>query len=163
MKNGVLFFGLLIIAIVIMTVYDFQLRPGAIAPVPSGQEAYALYVCPLESAFDPATVTWQRVERGVNIALLSFLLLTLMVYGWITYVALVKDKVTEKTYEIPSLMLKILIIAFVVSRLLANTPNYYKAINVRGQDATFVLCDSTSPGARSVRHDAVSAAPNTVR
>jgi len=93
MKNGVLLFGVLIIAIVIMTLYDFQLRPGTAAPVPPGAEAYALYVCPIESAFDSGAVTWQRMEQGVNIALLSFLMLTLMVYRWITYVALVKDKV----------------------------------------------------------------------
>ena len=158
MKNKLLFLSLVIIAIVIMAIYDFQLMPGAVAPVPPGAEAYALYVCPVESFFDSGTDVWRQVERGVNIALLSFMMLTLAVYGWILYVSLLQEKVKEDTFKIPSLMLKILIAAFVVSRLMTNTPNYYRSVHVQGSDRRFVLCESTSPGARSVRHDAVSAA-----
>ena len=166
MKNGILLFAILIITIVIMTIYDIQLRPGTVAPVPPGQAATALYVCPADSAFDKSSLVWQQMTQPVNIALLSFLMLTLMIYAWKTYVAMLTGPggvLSDKAYEIPSMMLKILILAFIVSRLLTNTPNYYRAVNVRGINALFVLCESTSVGARAVRADSLSAAPNIVR
>ena len=147
-----------------MVGYEFQLRPGTIAPVPPGHEATTLYVCPAEGGpFDGAAPTWQKMIGHVDIALLSFLMLIILVYVWILYIALVKDEVDEKTFEIPSMMLKILIGAFIVSRLLTNTPNYYRAVNVTGINTLFVLCENNSPGARAVRSEAVSAAPNIVR
>ena len=156
MKNLLLFWILLAIGIIIMSMNGWQLMPGTPVPLPDSALGQALFVCPAaHSEFDDIAAQIFSVRHIIYTVFIFFGLLWLSITGWTLYQALLKDKFVKKSFELPIFFGKSLLFAFVLITILMWGPNSFRTVTVRGSDAKWVLCQSDSPGARAVRKEAV--------
>ena len=159
-KSLLLFWVLLGIAIIIMSVNNFQLRPVAPATLPDSARATALFVCPAADVqFDNAAANLGRFQRALSIIFMFIVLLWVAITGWVMYQALLKDKYDDKSFELPKFLGKFLLFSFIVATIVLKTPNHFRSVFVKGSVEKWVLCESNSPGAKAVKKDALAAAP----
>ena len=158
-KNFLLLWALLGIAIIIMSVNGFQLKPGRPLMLPDSAMGTALFVCPAADVqFNGAAAQLGRFERPLTIIYMFLALLWAAITGWVLYQALLKDKYEDKSFELPKFLGKILIFAPIIVVIALKTPNYFRSVFVRGSVEKWVLCESNSPGAKAVKKDALSVA-----
>jgi drug/metabolite transporter (DMT)-like permease len=85
------------------------------------------------------------------------LMLLASAFAWAMYQNLLKDKFDHNAWKFTTFFAKCLLWVTIAALILMFSPNGIKRVQVRGSDQSFVLCESTTPGSRPVRSDAVSA------
>ncbi|MBQ7185313.1 MAG: hypothetical protein IJR92_00705 [Alphaproteobacteria bacterium] len=150
----------LLTMIVIMASFDLSLGGGAALQIPSEYAGRALFVCPAENGFwDSLSYNFSMFSKYIIIGTFFCGIILMFVWGWAMYQNLLSDKFKKESFTKPWQFTKLLIWAIVILSLIIWTPNHFKTvnINVRGATGNWVLCEATSPGARIVPSDAVSA------
>ena len=158
-KNLLLFWVLLGIAVIIMSANNFQLRPAAPITLPDSARATALFVCPAaDLQFDRAALQLAKFQRALSIIFIFLVILWIAISAWVVYMALLKDKYEDKSFELPKFLGKFLLFAFIIITIVLKTPNHFRAVFVKGSVEKWVLCESNSPGAKAVKKDALGRA-----
>ena len=158
-KKPGLLFTVSLLAIIILAA-SFNMNFGGNAPVhlrAGINPDNVLYVCPATSD------GWNQFSTGLHAVgqyahlLFAFIILVLMFsWGWALYQNLLKDKFSADVYKKPWELTKSVFWGIVIFTVVYMTPNYYRTVHVRGARADYVLCESTSTGARAVNPSAVS-------
>jgi len=158
MKNLLLLWVLLAIAVIIMSVNDFQLMPGKTIEVVDSAAGNVLFACPAaDMQFDGVAAQLLLLKKGLIIVFSFFAMLWLAVTAWLIYQALLKDKFEKKSFELPIFLGKFLVFTGIAAIVLINSPNHFHRVNIKGMPGAWVLCENNSPGAKPVRKDLISA------
>ena len=71
---------------------------------------------------------------------------------WALYQNLLKDKFNRDSFKKPWMFTKFLFWAIVIMTVLMKTPDYFRAIEIDGARGQYVLCESSTPGAKIVKN-----------
>ncbi|MDR3208992.1 MAG: hypothetical protein LBT45_04070 [Rickettsiales bacterium] len=157
-KNLILLWCLLGIAIIVASTNGFQLRPSQPIALSDSVAGTALFVCPAASpGFESAAKELGVYRQALSIAFMFLALLWAALTAWAVYVSLLNDKFEHKPYEIPIFLAKFLIFSFVLAIIMLKTPNHFRRVFVQGAEGAWVLCERDTPGAKAVRQEAVFA------
>ena len=158
-KKPGLLFAVSLLAIIILAV-SFNLNLGGNEPVAlraGVNPDKVLYVC------DSGNDTWDHISTSFHLigrfATLFFSFAGIVLcfsWGWALYQNLLKDKFSEDAYKTPWSLTKAVFWIIVVFTILLVTPNHFRRVEVHGHGDNYVLCDSTSDGARPLNYKAVS-------
>jgi hypothetical protein len=155
-KNLLLLWCLLGIAIIVMSMNGFQLRPHPAMELADSVAGQALFVCPAADAgFESVAKELGTFRGGLSVAFTFFAILFAAVTAWAVYTSLLNDKFDKKNYGIPIFLGKNLLWVFILTTILLHTPNYFRRVFVQGQDGAWVLCERDTPGARAVKKDSL--------
>ena len=153
---------MLVITIVIAASFGLSVGEALNLPrapiydLPDSVATNALYVCPTaNSVLDEISQVLVPAQRYMVIAFFFFLMLIFAFYAFALYQNLLADKYEAKQYKNAWFLAKTLFWATVVATILLRTPNNFRTVQLQGADGHFVLCESSVPGARPVRADAV--------
>ncbi|MCL2538065.1 MAG: hypothetical protein FWE52_01125 [Alphaproteobacteria bacterium] len=161
MRPTVVLSVILVIAIIIAA--SFGVTPGewigikpAVHNLPDSVAGIALFVCPASDVvFDEIARGLVMFRTALTMIFFFFFMVLLVTTGWAFYQNLISDKFDKKKYEFPFFLGKALFWATIIFTILLHTPNHFRAVGVRGAPGKFVLCESSTPGSRPVRADAI--------
>ena len=159
-KNPGLLFTVSLLAIIILAA-SFNMNFGGNPPIqlPNGVNPDSvLYVCPIgdEGGFSQFSAALHAVGKYVRLFFSFMTLMLVFSWGWGLYQNLLKDKFSADAYKNPWALTKIVFWMVVVFSVLFMTPNHFRRVDIRGHGDNWVLCESTSLGARAVNPRAVN-------
>lgn len=110
-----------------------------------------LYVCPA------ADSVWNQFSSVLHFlgkyAYLFFFFVFIVLgfsWGWALYQNLLKDKFSADAYKNPWDLTKVFFWMTIIFVVLYHGPNYFRSVTVRGHGSDWVLCESTSAGAKAI-------------
>lgn len=157
-KNLLLLWVLMAIAIIVMSIHNFQLVPGTPIELADSVAGNALFVCPAaDIEMDNTAANLTRFRTPLLVIFSIFFMLWIAILGWMIYTALLKDKFEKKPFELPIFLGKFLLFIFILVLIMMKSPNHFRVVRIKGSPDNWVMCENNSPGAKPVRKDAVSA------
>ena len=166
MKKGLLFSIVALAAIVIVAVFNMQLKTPMELDIPESMVGNILYVCPVaDPSWDSAASGLYQFMRYIIGGFFFGAILLMFGWGWNLYQNMLGDKFKRDSFKTIWLLTKLWFWGLVIVSLLVYTPNHFRRVDVAGSDEAWVLCnasdlcDVNSPDCRvrAVRADAVHA------
>lgn len=156
MKPTMLFAIIMLTAIVIAASFGLQFGSTESIKISADMAPNVLYVCPATGgAWDTFATSVRPFVRYVTIFFFSVSMILMFHWGWNLYQNLLKDKFERKAFTNSWMITKFVFWMIIIFIIATYTPNYFRSVRVDGNDASWVLCESNTPGARAVRADAV--------
>lgn len=155
--NFLLLWALMGIAIIVMTVNHFQLRPNPPISLSDSAMQQALFVCPANDVGFAKFATQITAVKGPLSIIYTFIaILWILILGWVIYNSMLADKFERKSYDLPIFLGKFLVFSFVIATILMYTPNHFRTVSIAGTTEKWTLCEADTPGAKAIKKDAVS-------
>ncbi|MCR4918123.1 MAG: hypothetical protein K5912_04255 [Alphaproteobacteria bacterium] len=149
---------ILLTMIVIMTSFDLSLGGNPALVVPPEYQGRTLFVCPGVNEFwDGISTSISPFSKYIIMGLFFGGIILVFVWGWAMYQNLLTDKFKKEDFSKPWQFTKLLIWAVLIVTMLLYTPNRFRYVEVSGSPENWVLCEATSPNARMVVSDKVTA------
>ena len=156
MKKPMMSAIILLTIIILMASFDFSLDGSAPIMVPESARGTVLFVCPATGGFWGAMASgFAPFTRYIVMGFFFAAIVLAFMWGWALYQNLLKDSFNKDSFSNPWSFTKMLFWAGVVFILVLNTPNRYRSVTVSGVSGDWVLCESSSAGARVVNADLV--------
>lgn len=154
MKKTMIFAIMALIAIVLMTAFDVSLLSVSPIKVPENMQPNILYVCPIktDSAWASLANGLVQGKQFITMGFFFAAMLLAAVWMWALYQNLLKDKFNRDAFKKPWMFTKFLFWAVVIMTVLMKTPDYFRAIEIDGARGQYVLCESSTPGAKIVKN-----------
>jgi len=158
-KPGLLFAVCVLAAIILAAAFKMGIGGNEVAHLRSGiNPDNVLYVCPIANhSWDTFSRAMTIGHKTIYIAFAFFLIILLFSWAWALYQNLLKDKFSADVYKNPWGLTKIFFWAIVICTVLTMTPNHFRAVKIgkNSTTANWVLCESSSEGARPVNPKAI--------
>lgn len=156
MKPMMLFSIIALTMIVIATSFDLQIAPSEVIQIPANLMGQELYVCPAaNNMWDSFSQSLHPFMRNITMIFFFVVMLLTFSWGWALYQNLLSDSFKRESFSKPWKFTKFTFWVAVIVVLLMFTPNHFRTVHVQGSDASWVLCESDTPGAKPVRAEAV--------
>ena len=158
-KKPGLLFAVAVFAIVILAA-SFHMNYGEHAAVhlrDGVNPDNVLYVCEItQDAWTNLSESLHFMRRYAAVFFSFIGIILVFSWGWAFYQNLLKDKFSEDVYKNPWGITKVIFWMIVIVSILFVTPNHFRRVEIRGHGDNWVLCESTSDGARAVNYRAVT-------
>ncbi len=147
MVSSIVFFTI----VLLMASFGFTLNDTPPIVLPESVRGKALFVCPAESSFwDAMAAGFGHFTHYILIGFFFAMIVLAFVWGWAMYQNLLQDKFKREDFAKPWAFTKMLFWAAVALILILHTPNHYRRVDIRGATGQWVICESSSTGARAV-------------
>ena len=161
MKNGIVLFAIIGIAIIVASSFGLSIQPivpnEIIANIPDAALGSALFFCPIESrVFGPIMESVAPFQQYMSMAFAAGIMLVMAGMAWAFYQNLLKDEFKESLYQGPWRLGKILFWGTVIGTILLHTPNHFRRVTVKNLPGNYVLCEHYEANAKPVKYSAVS-------
>ena len=156
MKKGLLYSIIAVAAIIIVASFNMQIGNIPTQNVPESMTGNILYVCSTtDSSWDSVAIALRPFTNYVIAGFFFCAVLLAFGWGWQLYQNLLADKFKRDSFKNIWACTKWGFWALVLAMLILITPNAFRRVDVTGAGNNWVLCESSTPGARMVRADAV--------
>lgn len=154
MKKTMIFSILLLIVILLMTAFDVSLLSVSPIKVPSDMLPNVLYVCPIKETSVWANISNNLIQmkKPILFVYVFAALILFSVWMWALYQNLLKDKFNKDSFKKPWAFTKLLFWAIIIMVILFKTPDYFREVEINGARGKYVLCESSTPGAKVVKN-----------
>ena len=151
MKKGLLYAAIALAAIVIVAGFSMQLGTPPDFHIPESGADEVLFVCPMASTtWDSIALVLHPFSKYIVSAFFFAVVLLLFGWGWQLYQNLITDKFKRESFKTIWGLTKFTFWAGVVVWLLLATPNSFRRVERTDVGGDWILCESTTDGAKPV-------------